>query len=34
MSDAEEGVTRARHEKRARVIAALTTRFGDFDIAE
>ena len=34
MSDVEEAVTRAHHEKWARVVAALTRRFGDLDIAE
>jgi RNA polymerase sigma-70 factor (ECF subfamily) len=32
--DVEEVVTRAHHEERARVVAALTRRFGDLDIAE
>ncbi len=34
MSDIEEAVTRAHHEEWARVVAALTRRFGDLDIAE
>ncbi|MFF2109430.1 RNA polymerase sigma factor [Rhodococcus koreensis] len=34
MSDAREAVTRAHHEEWARVVAALTRRFGDLDIAE
>jgi RNA polymerase sigma-70 factor (ECF subfamily) len=34
VSDVEEAVTRAHHEERARVVAALTRRFGDLDIAE
>ncbi|GGS98139.1 RNA polymerase subunit sigma-24 [Planobispora rosea] len=34
MSDAEEAVTRAHHDEWARVVAALTRRFGDLDIAE
>ncbi len=34
MSDVEEAVTRAHHEEWARVVAALTRRFGDLDIAE
>jgi RNA polymerase sigma-70 factor (ECF subfamily) len=32
--DVEEAVTRAHHEEWARVVAALTRRFGDLDIAE
>jgi RNA polymerase sigma-70 factor (ECF subfamily) len=32
--DAEEAVTRAHHEEWARVVAALTRRFGDLDLAE
>ncbi|MFR9724342.1 RNA polymerase sigma factor [Streptomyces sp. MS19] len=34
MSDAEEAVTRAHRDEWARVVAALTKRFGDLDIAE
>ncbi|WP_020389795.1 RNA polymerase sigma factor [Kribbella catacumbae] len=34
MSDAEEAITRAHHEEWARVVATLTRRFGDLDIAE
>ena len=34
MSDVEEAVTRVHHEEWARVVAALTRRFGDLDIAE
>ncbi|HVV11292.1 RNA polymerase sigma factor [Amycolatopsis sp.] len=34
MSDVEEAVTRAHHEEWARVVAALTRRFGDLDLAE
>ncbi|MEV0666010.1 RNA polymerase sigma factor [Actinomadura luteofluorescens] len=34
MSDAEEAVTRVHREEWARVVAALTRRFGDLDIAE
>ncbi|MGW0064197.1 RNA polymerase sigma factor [Streptosporangium sandarakinum] len=34
MSDAEEAITRAHHGEWARVVAALTRRFGDLDIAE
>ena len=34
VSDVEEAVTRAHHEEWARVVAALTRRFGDLDIAE
>src|SRR6266702_2318179 len=32
--DAREAITRAHHEEWARVVAALTRRFGDLDIAE
>ncbi|MFC7621438.1 RNA polymerase sigma factor [Microlunatus sp. GCM10028923] len=32
--DAEEAITRAHHEEWARVVASLTRRFGDLDIAE
>jgi len=32
--DDDEAVTRAHHEEWARVVAALTRRFGDLDIAE
>jgi len=34
VSDVEEAITRAHHEEWARVVAALTRRFGDLDIAE
>jgi RNA polymerase sigma-70 factor (ECF subfamily) len=34
VTDVEEAVTRAHHEQWARVVAALTRRFGDLDIAE
>ncbi|MGV9324224.1 RNA polymerase sigma factor [Streptosporangium sandarakinum] len=34
MSDVEEAITRAHHGEWARVVAALTRRFGDLDIAE
>ena len=34
MIDVEEAVTRAHHEEWARVVAALTRRFGDLDTAE
>jgi RNA polymerase sigma-70 factor, ECF subfamily len=34
VSDVEETITRVHHEEWARVIAALTRRFGDLDIAE
>ncbi|TQM35345.1 RNA polymerase sigma factor [Pseudonocardia cypriaca] len=34
MSDVEEVITRAHHEEWARVVASLTRRFGDLDIAE
>ncbi|MEU6076457.1 DUF6596 domain-containing protein [Micromonospora sp. NPDC047074] len=34
MDDVREAVTRAHHEQWARVVAALTRRFGDLDIAE
>ncbi|MEV5752705.1 DUF6596 domain-containing protein [Actinoallomurus sp. NPDC052308] len=34
MSDVEVAVTRAHHEEWARVVATLTRRFGDLDIAE
>ncbi|MDS0135441.1 MULTISPECIES: sigma-70 family RNA polymerase sigma factor [unclassified Amycolatopsis] len=34
MSDAGEAVTRAHREEWARVVAALTRRFGDLDVAE
>src|SRR6185437_4070722 len=34
VSDVEEAITRAHHEEWARVIASLTRRFGDLDIAE
>ncbi|GAA1624484.1 sigma factor-like helix-turn-helix DNA-binding protein [Kribbella alba] len=34
MSDVEEAITRAHHDEWARVLAALTRRFGDLDIAE
>jgi hypothetical protein len=32
--DVREAIARAHHEKWARVVAALTRRFGDLDIAE
>jgi RNA polymerase sigma-70 factor (ECF subfamily) len=34
VSDVDEAVTRAHHDEWARVVAALTRRFGDLDIAE
>ncbi|MBF6213377.1 RNA polymerase sigma factor [Nocardia puris] len=34
MTDAREAITRAHHAEWARVVAALTKRFGDLDIAE
>jgi RNA polymerase sigma-70 factor (ECF subfamily) len=34
MTDVREAITRAHHEEWARVIASLTRRFGDLDIAE
>ncbi|MCM4078335.1 RNA polymerase sigma factor [Paractinoplanes hotanensis] len=34
MTDAHEATTRAHHQEWARVVAALTKRFGDLDIAE
>jgi RNA polymerase sigma-70 factor (ECF subfamily) len=34
VSDVEEAVTRAHHDEWARVVASLTRRFGDLDIAE
>jgi RNA polymerase sigma-70 factor (ECF subfamily) len=34
VSDVEEAITRAHHDEWARVVAALTRRFGDLDIAE
>ncbi|GAA3447333.1 sigma factor [Planomonospora venezuelensis] len=34
MSDVEEAITRAHHGGWSRVVAALTRRFGDLDIAE
>jgi RNA polymerase sigma-70 factor, ECF subfamily len=34
VSDVEEAVTRVDHEDWARVVAALTRRFGDLEIAE
>ncbi|MEU3628017.1 RNA polymerase subunit sigma-24 [Amycolatopsis coloradensis] len=34
MNDAEQAITRVHHEEWARVVAALTRRFGDLDIAE
>ncbi len=34
MSDVEEAITQAHHEEWARVVASLTKRFGDLDIAE
>jgi RNA polymerase sigma-70 factor (ECF subfamily) len=32
--DIREAITQAHHEEWARVVAALTRRFGDLDIAE
>src|SRR5204863_2900300 len=34
VTDVREAITRAHHEEWARVVAALTKRFGDLDIAE
>jgi RNA polymerase sigma-70 factor (ECF subfamily) len=34
VTDAREAITRAHHEQWARVVAALTRRFGDLDVAE
>jgi RNA polymerase sigma-70 factor, ECF subfamily len=34
VNDVEEAITRVHHEEWARVVAALTRRFGDLDIAE
>jgi RNA polymerase sigma-70 factor (ECF subfamily) len=34
VTDAREAITRAHHEEWARVVASLTRRFGDLDIAE
>ena len=34
MIDVREAITQAHHEEWARVVAALTRRFGDLDIAE
>jgi RNA polymerase sigma-70 factor (ECF subfamily) len=34
VSDVEEAITRAHHDEWARVVAALTRRFGDLDVAE
>ncbi|HEY1616355.1 MAG TPA: sigma-70 family RNA polymerase sigma factor, partial [Streptosporangiaceae bacterium] len=34
MTDVREAITRAHHEEWARVVASLTRRFGDLDIAE
>ena len=34
MTDVQEAITQAHHEEWARVVAALTRRFGDLDIAE
>ncbi|WP_280274113.1 RNA polymerase sigma factor [Nocardia wallacei] len=34
MNDIEEAITRAHHDEWARVVASLTRRFGDLDIAE
>ncbi|MCF0096977.1 RNA polymerase sigma factor [Micromonospora sp. MH99] len=34
MSDVEEAITRVHHDEWARVVASLTRRFGDLDIAE
>ena len=33
-ADVREAITQAHHEEWARVVAALTRRFGDLDIAE
>ncbi len=33
-ADVREAITRAHHEEWARVVASLTRRFGDLDIAE
>jgi len=34
VADVQEAIIRAHHEEWARVVAALTRRFGDLDIAE
>ncbi|MFC6157514.1 RNA polymerase sigma factor [Kribbella jiaozuonensis] len=34
MSDVQEAITRVHHEEWARVVASLTKRFGDLDVAE
>jgi RNA polymerase sigma-70 factor, ECF subfamily len=34
VSDVEEAITRMHHEEWARLVATLTRRFGDLDIAE
>ena len=34
VADAREAITQAHHEDWARVVASLTKRFGDLDIAE
>jgi RNA polymerase sigma-70 factor (ECF subfamily) len=34
VTDVREAITRAHHEEWARVVAVLTTRFGDLDVAE
>jgi predicted RNA polymerase sigma factor len=34
VTDVREAITQAHHEEWARVVAALTKRFGDLDIAE
>ena len=34
LADVREAITQAHHEEWARVVAALTRRFGDLDIAE
>lgn len=34
MTDTDAAITRAHHDEWARVVAALTGRFGDLDIAE
>jgi RNA polymerase sigma-70 factor (ECF subfamily) len=34
MADAREAITRAHHDEWARVVASLTRRFGDLDVAE
>jgi predicted RNA polymerase sigma factor len=34
VTDAREAITQVHHEEWARVVASLTRRFGDLDIAE